>query len=348
MLLTLMITSKGIAGVPRASLVVIAATLSQFNIPEAGLLLILAVDHFLDMGRSATNVVGNAVASAVVARWEGALDPLEPAEIEPPHAPAPPAEPPPPESLGDARDRRDRAAAGLAGLPRLRRRGPRAQHRAGRGHDLRHRQRRARRAAGRDRRGAWASAPATLVHICAAMLGPVGDPRLVAGGVRPDQMGRRGLSAVDRLLAGPRRGSGRRSAAAAGRGAAVPLGDAGQHPQPQGRLVLPRLPAAIRRSGGGDAAGCRSSASACGSISSGRWSTSPSRSPRRGRRRGCGTWPGSAGRRAGWRRRRSARSRSSSPWRRAVTHRRRGRPSSALRNKPGGRGCARASRRGCG
>ena len=63
MLLVLMITSKGMAGVPRASLVVIAATLSLFNIPEAGLLLILAVDHFLDMGRSATNVVGNAVAS---------------------------------------------------------------------------------------------------------------------------------------------------------------------------------------------------------------------------------------------------------------------------------------------
>jgi Na+/H+-dicarboxylate symporter len=73
MLLTLMITSKGIAGVPRASLVVITATLSQFHIPEAGVLLILAVDHFLDMGRSATNVVGNAVASAVVARWEGEL-----------------------------------------------------------------------------------------------------------------------------------------------------------------------------------------------------------------------------------------------------------------------------------
>ena len=88
MLLTLMITSKGVAGVPRASLVVITATLAQFNIPEAGLLLILAVDHFLDMGRSATNVVGNAVASVVVAKWEGQLDPLEPADIEPAHAPA--------------------------------------------------------------------------------------------------------------------------------------------------------------------------------------------------------------------------------------------------------------------
>ena len=88
MLLVLMVTSKGIAGVPRASLVVIAATLPLFNIPEAGLLLILAVDHFLDMGRSATNVIGNAVAASVVARWEGGLEPREPAEIEPPHAPA--------------------------------------------------------------------------------------------------------------------------------------------------------------------------------------------------------------------------------------------------------------------
>jgi Na+/H+-dicarboxylate symporter len=96
MLLVMMITSKGMAGVPRASLVVIAATFPIFHIPEAGLLLVLAVDHFLDMGRSATNVVGNAVASSVVARWEGTLDPLEPADMDPPHAPshrpAPPAE----------------------------------------------------------------------------------------------------------------------------------------------------------------------------------------------------------------------------------------------------------------
>jgi len=88
MLLTLMITSKGIAGVPRASLVVIAATLAQFNLPEAGLLLVLAVDHFLDMGRSATNVIGNAVAASVVARWEGQLDPPQPPEIEPVRAPS--------------------------------------------------------------------------------------------------------------------------------------------------------------------------------------------------------------------------------------------------------------------
>ncbi len=73
MLLLLMVTSKGMAGVPRASLVVIAATLSHFHIPEAGLLLILAVDQFLDMGRSATNVVGNSIATAVVASWEKEL-----------------------------------------------------------------------------------------------------------------------------------------------------------------------------------------------------------------------------------------------------------------------------------
>lgn len=73
MMLILMLTSKGMAGVPRASLVVIAATLSQFNIPEAGLLLLLGVDHFLDMARSATNVIGNGIASAVVAKWEGEL-----------------------------------------------------------------------------------------------------------------------------------------------------------------------------------------------------------------------------------------------------------------------------------
>ena len=76
------------AGVPRASLVVIAAIMPMFRIPEAGLLLILAVDHFLDMGRSGTNVVGNAVAASVVAQWEGGLISEEPPDIEPPHAPS--------------------------------------------------------------------------------------------------------------------------------------------------------------------------------------------------------------------------------------------------------------------
>lgn len=73
MLLVLMLTSKGIAGVPRASLVVIAGTLATFNIPEAGIALLLGIDPLLDMGRSATNVVGNSIATAVVSKWEGEL-----------------------------------------------------------------------------------------------------------------------------------------------------------------------------------------------------------------------------------------------------------------------------------
>jgi len=86
MLLLLMVTSKGIASVPRASLVVISSTLGFFHIPEAGLLLILAVDQFLDMGRSGTNVVGNAVAATLVAKWEGTLGRPQ-AEGEPSTAP---------------------------------------------------------------------------------------------------------------------------------------------------------------------------------------------------------------------------------------------------------------------
>jgi Na+/H+-dicarboxylate symporter len=74
MLLVLMLTSKGIAGVPRAALVVIAGTLSMFNIPEAGLALIIGIDPLLDMGRSATNVLGNVMATAVVSKWEGELN----------------------------------------------------------------------------------------------------------------------------------------------------------------------------------------------------------------------------------------------------------------------------------
>ncbi|MGQ5700746.1 dicarboxylate/amino acid:cation symporter [Sandaracinobacteroides sp. A072] len=70
MMALLMVTSKGIAGVPRASLVVIAATLTFFDLPAGGLVLILAVDHFLDMGRSATNAIGNSIAAAVVSKWE--------------------------------------------------------------------------------------------------------------------------------------------------------------------------------------------------------------------------------------------------------------------------------------
>jgi len=89
----LMLTSKGVAGVPRASLVVILATLKQFGIPEAGLLLILGIDQFLDMGRSATNVIGNSLASAVVAKFERSLGPAKDdigsapvAEPQPAHA----------------------------------------------------------------------------------------------------------------------------------------------------------------------------------------------------------------------------------------------------------------------
>ncbi len=74
MLLTLLLTSKGIAGVPRASLVVIAGTMAMFNLPAEGLVLLFAVDWLLDMGRSATSVAGNAVAAAVVAKWEGELN----------------------------------------------------------------------------------------------------------------------------------------------------------------------------------------------------------------------------------------------------------------------------------
>jgi Na+/H+-dicarboxylate symporter len=73
MALVLMISSKGIAGVPRASLVVVAAVLPIFHLPEAGLLLIMGIDQFLDMGRTATNILGNSIATAVIAKWEGDL-----------------------------------------------------------------------------------------------------------------------------------------------------------------------------------------------------------------------------------------------------------------------------------
>ena len=75
MLLVLMLTSKGVAGVPRASLVVVLATCAMFNIPPEGVALILPIDHFCDMFRTATNVVGNALATSVVSKWEGELEP---------------------------------------------------------------------------------------------------------------------------------------------------------------------------------------------------------------------------------------------------------------------------------
>ena len=74
MLLVLMVSSKGIAGVPRSGLVVVAAVMPMFNLPEAGVLLIMGIDVFLDMGRTATNVLGNSIATAVIAKWENAVE----------------------------------------------------------------------------------------------------------------------------------------------------------------------------------------------------------------------------------------------------------------------------------
>jgi Na+/H+-dicarboxylate symporter len=87
-LLVLMVTSKGIAAVPRASLVVVAATLTQFKLPVEGVAFILAVDHFMDMGRTMTNVIGNAIATSVVTKWEGMLEVEEPEQGTLPHAPS--------------------------------------------------------------------------------------------------------------------------------------------------------------------------------------------------------------------------------------------------------------------
>ena len=74
MMLTLMLTSKGVAGVPRASLVILAATLSAFDLPLEGAALLLGVDQMLDMARTGVNVMGNCIATVVVARWEGEFD----------------------------------------------------------------------------------------------------------------------------------------------------------------------------------------------------------------------------------------------------------------------------------
>jgi Na+/H+-dicarboxylate symporter len=83
-----MISSKGIAAVPRASLVVITGTLAMFGLPVEGVAIILAIDQFLDMGRTATNVVGNAVATSVITKWEGMLEEAEPEFVAHPNAPA--------------------------------------------------------------------------------------------------------------------------------------------------------------------------------------------------------------------------------------------------------------------
>ncbi|MBA4196351.1 MAG: dicarboxylate/amino acid:cation symporter [Chitinophaga sp.] len=74
MLLVLMLTSKGIAGVPRASLIIVLATCAMFKIPPEGVALILPIDHFCDMFRTGTNVLGNALATSVVSKWEGELE----------------------------------------------------------------------------------------------------------------------------------------------------------------------------------------------------------------------------------------------------------------------------------
>ena len=75
MMLMLMLTSKGVAGVPRAALVILAATVASYNLPLEGVTLVLGVDALMDMGRTATNVIGNCLASVVVAKWEGELPP---------------------------------------------------------------------------------------------------------------------------------------------------------------------------------------------------------------------------------------------------------------------------------
>jgi proton glutamate symport protein len=84
MLLTLMLTSKGVAAVPRASLVILAGTLATFNLPLAGIALILGVDTLMDMARTSVNVLGNCLASAVIARWEGIFgaEPESPVNVE--------------------------------------------------------------------------------------------------------------------------------------------------------------------------------------------------------------------------------------------------------------------------
>jgi proton glutamate symport protein len=82
MLLTLMLTSKGVAGVPRASLVILAGTLASYGLPLEGVTLILGVDELMDMARTMTNVIGNCLATAIVARWEGALTDGAPEQVE--------------------------------------------------------------------------------------------------------------------------------------------------------------------------------------------------------------------------------------------------------------------------
>jgi proton glutamate symport protein len=84
LMLTLMLTSKGVAGVPRASLVILSGTLASFDLPVTGVLVILGVDELMDMGRTAVNVVGNCLATVVISKWEGNFrtEPLPPEVVE--------------------------------------------------------------------------------------------------------------------------------------------------------------------------------------------------------------------------------------------------------------------------
>ena len=81
MLFTLMLTSKGVAGVPRAGLVLLLATVGMFHLPTEPIFVILGIDALMDMARTAVNVIGNCLASAVIARWEGELGAAEPTQI---------------------------------------------------------------------------------------------------------------------------------------------------------------------------------------------------------------------------------------------------------------------------
>ena len=122
MMLTLMLTSKGVAGVPRAALVVLTATLTQFDLPLEGAAILLGIDQIMDMGRTAVNVMGNCIATAVVARWEGVFDDEQMRAFEA----ALPGRPDADRGRRRARPARRRDRARVRGRPRGRRRSTRA------------------------------------------------------------------------------------------------------------------------------------------------------------------------------------------------------------------------------
>jgi proton glutamate symport protein len=82
MMLTLMLTSKGVAGVPRAAIVILAGTVAQFGLPIEGVALVLGVDHLMDMGRTSVNVIGNCLATVVVSKWEGEFHEADDMQLE--------------------------------------------------------------------------------------------------------------------------------------------------------------------------------------------------------------------------------------------------------------------------